>query len=214
MKRLLMIVTLLATTTAIFAQGEEHDEDKKKKKSCFIIGLMVGIDFSSITGDSESFTGQLPGGQIGLAVCLLDIAPLMSVRGGIEFSQQGGKYDESYYGDNGYSGGSGKIRTSYLNFPFTVRYQSKGGFYGEAGLQPGVLLSAKDKFEGETNDYKDRMQKFDMGIVIGGGYQINKNIGVGLRVVPGITNINKSESTYEAPKDRNLVFGLRGYYNF
>jgi len=89
-------------------------------------------------------------------------------------------------------------------------YLHKSGFFGEAGLQPGILLSAKDKFGDTSDDTKDLMKIFDLGIPIGIGYQINEKIGVGFRVIPGITNIFEDE--YEDEKDHNLVFALRGTY--
>ena len=48
--------------------------------------------------------------------------------------------------------------------PLVIRYQTKSGFYGEAGVQPGLLLSAKDKYSGITDNYKDHVKKFDFGI--------------------------------------------------
>jgi len=37
-----------------------------------------------------------------------------------------------------------------------TRYQFPNGFYGEAGIQPGFLLSAKDNYDGDYASYKDR----------------------------------------------------------
>ena len=37
----------------------------------------------------------------------------------------------------------GKVNLLYLNFPVVVRYLHESGFFAEAGLQPGILLSAK-----------------------------------------------------------------------
>ena len=98
----------------------------------------------------------------------------------------------------------------YLNFPVVVRYLHETGFFGEAGIQPGVLLSAKDKWGDSSDDIKDEMKIFDISIPIGIGYQINEKIGVGFRVIPGITNLFEGSDSDD--KDRNLVFALRGTY--
>jgi len=37
-------------------------------------------------------------------------------------------------------------------------------FYGEIGLQAGILLSAKDNYNGESDDWKEYFKTFDLGI--------------------------------------------------
>jgi hypothetical protein len=96
-----------------------------------------------------------------------------------------------------------------LNFPFIARYQTESGFFGEAGLQPGILLSAKDKYdEGGGDNYMDHMNKFDLSIPIGIGYEFKNNFGIAFRVIPGVNDITSDADE----TDRNLVFALRGTY--
>ena len=51
---------------------------------------------------------------------------------------------------------------------------------GEIGLQPGVLLSAKDNYDGESYDYSDYTKTFDLGIPLGLVYNFPNNFGVAL----------------------------------
>ena len=74
------------------------------------------------------------------------------------------------------------------------------------------MLSAKDKLDGESYDYNDWINTFDLSIPIGVGYEFKNNIGVGVRVNPGIININSDEGV--SGKDRNFVVALRGTYTF
>jgi hypothetical protein len=94
-----------------------------------------------------------------------------------------------------------------------IQYPFGSGFYGFAGLQPGILLSAKDKWDGFSDDWGDYIRTFDLGIPLGLGYDFPNNFGVVLKVTPGILNINESEyaDTYT---DRNLVFSVGGTYTF
>ena len=71
--------------------------------------------------------------------------------------------------------------TDYLNFPLTGRYMFGDNFYGEFGLQPGILLSAKDKYNGESYEWNEWVKTFDLGIPLGVGYDFPNNFGVGLR---------------------------------
>lgn len=162
------------------------------------IDLVLGINKSSITG-GESWKDPI-GLQAGAIMPIAKINESMSVRVELNFSMQGARWE-----DYGYEG---KLSLLYLNAPVVVRYQTNSGFFGEAGLQIGLLLSAKDKYEDISENYKDYMNVFDLGVPVEIGYQINDKFSAGIRVIPGITDITEDED--EA--DRNLVFALRGTY--
>lgn len=149
-----------------------------------------------IFGESSSYKDPL-GVKAGVVVPIFNLNDAAGIRAEINGSMQGSKYEE----DNGLKG---KLNLFYANLPVVFRYQTPGGFYGEAGIQPGLLLSAKDKYNGITEDYKDHIRKFDFGIPVGVGYEFNNNIGIGVRLIRGLTNINK-EDYY---KDHNFVVGL------
>jgi hypothetical protein len=105
---------------------------------------------------------------------------------------------------------SGRTNLLYLNAPLIIRYRFKKGFFAEAGAQPGLLLRAKDKYSGTKEDYMANMNKFDFSIPLGIGYEFRKNFAAGLRVIPGLSNINSGGTA----KDHNFVVALRGIYTF
>jgi len=126
---------------------------------------------------------------------------------GLQFSKQGGKYKEE-------NGLEGKVATSYINFPILIRYHTNSGIYFEGGLQPGIILSAKDKYEGITDDYKSHFKTFDFGIPLEVGYEFKKRFGIGIRVTPGIANIDKEKDDADDLPNKNFVAGLRFSYLF
>jgi hypothetical protein len=81
------------------------------------------------------------------------------------------------------------------------------GFFAEAGIQPGLLLSAKDQ-GAENTDIKDEIKKFDIGVPVGVGYKFKNKFGAGLRIIPGVMNVNKDKQY----KNRNMVVSLRATY--
>ncbi len=89
-------------------------------------------------------------------------------------------------------------------------YRSPNGFYFEAGVQPGFLVAEKDKYDGESMDYKDYINGFEVGVVGGVGYALNEQFSASGRVVYGLTNINKETDDMYASedKDHNLFVGL------
>lgn len=166
-------------------------------QSCsFIFGLQKA---TILGGDSW----QDPFGvQFGVTHPIVDLNESMSIRADAVISMQGAKWAENDM--------SGRVDLLYLNAPVVFRYQNIRGLFFEAGLQPGLLLRARDKFEGQSYDYKEYVKALDFSIPLGAGYNINDNIAVGLRVIPGISDINKGD--YYTTKDRNFVVAIRGIY--
>lgn len=120
--------------------------------------------------------------QVAIEAKFLEINDNSSISTGIGFSKQGAGWEESEL--------SGRVNLYYLNIPIMYRYTSDKGIYGEIGLQPQILLSAKDKYNGITEDYKYGVKSFDLGLPVGAGYQINEQLSVGARVTYGLTNLD------------------------
>jgi hypothetical protein len=214
MNKLILLFACMSMTVAGFAQGEGDPDDEKKKKKCIImLTLMGAANYSGIGGESESYEGGLLGGNIGVDIPLLCLSDNFRLHGGLGFSMQGSKYKSYNYepGGGGSSSNDNSLRLNYLVVPITARLTGKNGLQAEAGVQPGVLLSAKDKHNGNSTDAKEHYNGFDFGLVAGIGYKPPKsNWGFGLRFVPGLTNINK-ETTYNV-KDHNWTASLRLAY--
>jgi Outer membrane protein beta-barrel domain len=223
MKKLLLFVFISFTTLIVTAQDstnaaahmkrikERETLDKKKK---FVHNFMVlfGGNLSVIAGgESESGYDPVIGAVVGLQTRIIPISDNTGINFGMEYSMQGAKYEYDGYIPGGGSGStSTTTRLNYLNFPLLVHLQKKkDGFFAEAGIQPGILLSAKSKGE-ETEDIKDELNTFDIGIPLGIGFQSKKKIGAVLRATPGLSNINKDSDN----KNSNLVFSLRATYSF
>ena len=164
---------------------------------------------SRIVGDSDSWDGAF-GLQGGVEAHIpFNCTVPLTAWAGFNVSMQGAGWEEDW----GEGLVNGTTRLWYLNFPLLGRYQLGQNFYGEFGIQPGVLLSANDNYEGESYDYSDYVKTFDLGFPLGVGYDFPNNFGLGLRVTPGVLNINEGEY-YSGYKDRNFVVALRGTYTF
>ena len=171
-------------------------------------GLVIGIQLPKII--NKYYTWNSIRFQAGFIVPLFkyEFIPILrnsnsvSLRFETNLSMQGSKWVR---GEK-----EGITNTLYLNLPFVIRYQASNGFFGEAGLQPGCLIKAKDKIDGEKYDSYANLNKFDFGFPFGVGCEFNNNIGIGLRVTPGILTTIKTESD----KYCNLVIAIRGTYTF
>ncbi len=196
MRKFLVLLCSCLICQLMMAQLQFDSTSKKKKKvENFIFGT-IGFQMSNFNGDADSYDKMLAGFYVGLGIRLVELSDNFGIRTEVNYSSQGSKYSDYV---------SGKVMLGYINMPIVIRGASKGGFYGEAGVQPGFLLSAKDKYEGETYDFKEYINGFDFGGILGFGYQ-KKRIGVGVRVAQGLSNINKEGDDY---KIRNFVGSLR-----
>lgn len=168
---------------------------------------MAGVH-SRIYGSADSWTGAfgLQGGAEAQLPFNWDFP--LTTWAGLNVSMQGAGWEDDW----GEGMVEGKTRIWYLNFPLLARYPFGNGFYGEAGLQPGVRLSAKDKYDGESYSVNDNIKPFDLGIPLGVGYDFPNNFGLGLRVTPGVMNISRGD--WSDFTDRNFVVALRGTYTF
>lgn len=199
--RKMFIVLLLSTSVLARAQNSIAD-------------IYVGVAISKIYGETESNNGLLPGLTVGMRLKLINLTRTISLNAEANFSQQGGSYETPGVPTD--EGRRGKLKMNYLNIPITIRYQSKFKLYAEAGIQPGFLLSAKDRYiqlVSETRDIKEVVNEIDFALLAGAGFKFGR-FGTGLRVHTGLTDIFKEQNSYWENKDRNLVFSVLVSYSF
>lgn len=161
---------------------------------------IVLLTKASIRG-SESWRDPL-GFQAGADFPIVFIGKPLSLRAGALVSFQGAGWE--------YPDLEGRVNLWYAYVPVVIRYTHNSGFYGETGLQPGFLLSAKDKYEGTSDNYMSHMNRFDLSLPFVIGYNFKNKFGVNFRVIPGITDITRDEDE----KDVNFVMGLGATYSF
>ena len=135
--------------------------------------------------------------QVTVESKIVEVNKQSSFNAGIGYSMQGSAWEEGSV--------SGKVTANYIIGPVIYSYSGKKGFYAEAGLQPAILLSAKDKVNGQAGsyNYKEFMKTFNLGLPVGAGYNFKKGFGLGIRVIPGITKNHKEGNS------RDLLILLR-----
>jgi hypothetical protein len=104
-----------------------------------------------------------------------------NLRSGLFYSGFGGKED----------GGDGVVKLDYLKVPLVGRFKIAEGFYGFAGPQIGLLLSAKTKSEGETIDVKEDFKGSNFSALFGAEYKFSDKFSLGAAYNTGLTNIVK-----------------------
>lgn len=214
---MLMMVAMAVCCMAANAQNEVGQLTIQPK---------IGANLSTITGAKvNDESANLKFGFVVGAEAEYGLAPNFSVAAGVLYSQQGcdfGEYKVSIPDQFGniHEGGWSKnqSKVAYLNIPIVANYYLAPGIAIKAGIQPGFLLSAKQKLDGigETpstdTDYKDACNTFDLSIPIGISYE-SDNFVIDGRYNLGLTKINK-ESISGEKDNRNSVIQVTIGYKF
>lgn len=205
MKKSVFIALFALILQPCFSQGKSNSFLKD-------VGVFVGPGFSTIMG-GDSWKGSF-GFIVGVDSKIIPLSENSSIKAGLGVSLQGAAYEESGadmgpgYGDYQLSG---KVSLTYLIVPILFHHDFNGGIFGEIGVQPGFILAAKDKYDSNSDDYKDYVKKFDLGIPLVIGYQLNEKLSLGAKATFGITNLDDTGSD---TADHNLMVVALIRYSF
>lgn len=183
-----------------------------------------GINFSNLSEDDDygsSDNKSKLGMQLG-ANALFPVNQNLRLETGLGYANKGSK--SSYEGERGEFGeevfsAEDKTTLSYLEAPVLARYQfSNTGFSAYGGLQPALLLGAKQKSEqtgsqSQDMDVKDRFKGFDTSAVFGVGYEFNNGLMVNAGYDLGLVNIAESNEFGNA-SIKNRAFKISLAYIF
>lgn len=179
-------------------------------------GLKGGVSLAQLT----NFSSEASHSQVGATAGLMADAALsekLSLHPEMLFSQKGQRFEGS--GPGGYSS-TETFRLNYLDVPVLLRLKF-GGFFAEGGPQAGILLHAKFTHTESSStsptltysqDNTGATRRFDLGYVLGGGYQLKERWELGVRYNGGILGINSGSSGGIQP--RNSVFQFQVGYLF
>jgi hypothetical protein len=204
MKKLNFMVLLIMLSLPLMAQESAGAVKSSGVKGR--LGFYGGVNFANINGDSDSYDEALTGYQLGVMYCVYSSGNIFSCWLEPGYNMIGSKYNDTYDAGSGTQNVNGSVNLGYIMVPVIARFQSPKGLFGDIGLQPQLLVSAKDKYDGNKDDYKDYVNSFDFGIPVGVGYEYKKKVGLSARYYMGLSNINKLDSD---SKDHNSVFSLR-----
>lgn len=194
---------IILMTVAFLAFGFTNAQDKKD----ISFGVKGGLNISSVTNAVQYGTNSssLIGFHLGFFGEFM-VSDKFAVQPELLYSTQGVKVDDS---------GGNKIdaKLDYINIPVMAKYYATNSFSLEFGPQIGFLVSAKEKSGGVTTDIKDATKSTDFGLNLGAGYDITKNMTLGLRYNFGLSQLQKDLATGESAS-KNSVFQFSVGYKF
>lgn len=203
MKKFFSLVVVLMLSALSFAQTETGR---------FFFAPKVGYNAASMTSKPDHYTSKL-GLAVGVEVGY-QMTDQLAFTVDALYSGQGMECEYDTYWDpiipTHYEN---KVYLDYFNIPILANYYIVKGLAIKAGIQPGILVSAKSKEKGtfhnetEETDIKDNANSIDFSIPVGLSYEWN-NIILDARYNIGITNVNKSGKGFDNKDNKNSVFQL------
>jgi len=187
--------------------------------SPFSLGPKVGLNYSNLTGDVSDEAGYKLG-FAGGAFFAYTFSDWFTLQPEVLYSQKGAKATEERLGEER----TETISLDYVEIPvlavLTIPTQSRLTPKVFVGPAFGFLLSAEDKREvdGEergSEDIKDALKDYDIGVVLGAGLDVKVGPGAitaDVRYNFGVTNIVDDEDDNDTV--RNGVFSFMVGYAF
>jgi hypothetical protein len=188
MKKLFTILTLVALTTTIsFAQAQ--------------FGIKAGFNNSAI-GSSDSDVNEFFSSKSGMhfgGTAMFELSDAIQLRTGALYSQKGATFFDEI-----------TFALDYLEVPVDFAFMlGDGGFALSAGPYFAFLMSAKMKFDGESDDIED-ISGMDLGLNFGASYLINEQILIDARYGMGLMNLDSDSDSDETSLNGALQISV-GY---
>ena len=180
MKKLLILILMMTATMTVSAQ---------QNVGSLSIIPKVGVNLANLAGDVEDNSIKL--GLAFGAEAMYQIAPTVGLSGGLIYSMQGCEGE-----------GDLKLNINEVNIPILVNFYVAKGLALKLGLQPGIITSAKTKYEKAEYDVKDNCKSIELSLPFGISYEISDFVIDG-RYNFGLTKMNK-----EGDDIRNSVFQI------
>ena len=202
MKKLLFLASMMMLSMGAFAQFAPGTLSIQPK---------VGLNIANLS-DLDNTDPRL--GVVVGAELEYQFTDLLSLSAGALYSMQGCKSDNgiSLFGIDVNT--KTTTKTDYLNIPILLNVYVTKGLAVKLGLQPGMNLSAKSKYEGSVAGYGgesegdiDGVQSFDLSLPIGVSYEISNF------VIYGRYNFGLSK-VFENADPKHSVFQITLGYKF
>jgi hypothetical protein len=184
-------------------------------------GAKVGFDLTHFWGEDAPH-GLQPNYQAGLMM-EYKFNPKFAIAPEVVFAAQGGKISGTVDEDDipGFPGmtvdAKGTFHTNYINVPVMLKYYATPSFSIDFGPQVGFNVYSKMTASGKvssieakkTYDLKDVTNTVDVGVGLGGTYNLTDNAFVQARYTLGLTNVFDIDDSHEKNGNFQIAFGMK-----
>lgn len=155
----------------------------------------VGFNLANMAGDISN--NSMKFGLVAGADAMYQLSGLVGLTGGLYLSMQGCEYT-----------GDASFSLTELNIPLLANFYVAPNFALKTGLQPGIIVAAKQKVGDNSTDVKSGCQTLEICLPIGASYEW-KDFVFDARYNLGLSKTNKGNGSV-----RNSVFQITVGYKF
>ncbi len=195
MKKFLLLTLILS---AAVMQAQSNEKALERKELTF--GVKTGLNLSTLGGadvndlNPKTYTNAYFGGFLHIW-----LSKRLAFQHEILLSLQGSKLE--------IGGETGRIRSTYINAPFMLKWYFIKKFNVEIGGQTGFILEDNAKLEGVAETRFSEIKTFNFGVNVGASYVFDIGLSLDARYHLGVTKVIPGELKI---KNRVFSFGL-GY---
>ncbi len=170
-------------------------------------GLKGGLNISSLGGNNSQVGSAKVGFHAGMYLST-PFSDQVSFQPELVYSQQGYRIS----GANSAAGNPININYNYLNLPLILKIYPNEGFNIQLGPQVGYLLNITES-SGGSSGILGGGKKFDFGLAVGIGYELESGLNLSARYNLGLANTPQYSNNLNL-NSTNRVFQLSVGYTF
>jgi len=153
-------------------------------------GVKGGLNVSTISNKGWDTTSSRIGFYAG-GYMHAPVNQVLSIQPEILYSSVGSRYTNANT--------SHTRSLDYITMPIMFQFELIPSFFVEAGPQLGFMIGNKDKTtvgnKSVTISDSDSYNPFDLNVVFGAGFRVNRGISITARYFTGLTDISKNGQT-------------------
>jgi hypothetical protein len=215
-------ITLILLLISVIAKAQDNTQTVHK------FGLKAGLNTSVLNNTINTGADFKNGLHLGAFSETRSGNTALQIE--LLYSNQGYKTDYGYP----FEGSSTKINLSYFTVPVLCKIYLGKNFNIHSGLQPGLLVSAREKgvikYRGDSRttskevneNIKEDYKSVDISVPVGIQYNFTSSFSLTARYTHGLNDINNSDEIFalrkwtrnESMKMTNRVLQLSAGYSF
>lgn len=195
MKSSKLIALIAIMICALSIQSKAQDSTKVRLKYPVRYGVKAGINFADLHTKNSDDSKMLVGFNLG-GFAKLPIYKMIAIQPEIYYTTKG---SEVTY-NNLIAQGTARFTLNYVEIPLLLIVNINENFNVYAGPYASALVSGKVKnksntvlFDYEHNIKREDYSDYDLGIIVGGGIDIDR-IGIGVRYCYGTKTVGKQKN--------------------
>ena len=165
-------------------------------------GLKAGLNMANLTSEPEGHSYDIKTGVAMGGFLTYPLSDDIALQPELLYTQKGNEIESLDYSSGGGDYATTVIKLDYIEIPILAKYSISPGEsacpFVFVGPSIGILMGAKV----DSEDLKDFCKSTDIGLVLGGGVELESGVSIDLRYDMGMTK------AFDEGNSKNTVISL------